>query len=77
MLRSLILLSLFLAGGPINSPQLLKLSGIGPADELRAQGLSVVADRAGVGENLQDLILPYVTLSLPTLKILYALVKSI
>ena len=43
-----------LAGGPINSPQLLKLSGIGPADELAALGIPVVADRPGVGENLQD-----------------------
>ncbi|GAB4067212.1 choline dehydrogenase [Ancylobacter sonchi] len=43
-----------LAGGPINSPQLLKLSGIGPGAELREHGIEVVADRAGVGENLQD-----------------------
>ena len=43
-----------LCGGPINSPQLLKLSGVGPAAELRALGIGVVADRAGVGENLQD-----------------------
>jgi choline dehydrogenase len=43
-----------LSGGPINSPQLLKLSGIGPGAELRALGLDVVADRPGVGENLQD-----------------------
>ncbi len=43
-----------LAGGPINSPQLLKLSGIGPAAELRDHGIEVVADRAGVGGNLQD-----------------------
>jgi choline dehydrogenase len=43
-----------LCGGPINSPQLLKLSGIGPAAELRALGVGVVADRPGVGENLQD-----------------------
>ncbi len=43
-----------LSGGAINSPQLLKLSGIGPADELRAHGLPVIADRPGVGENLQD-----------------------
>ena len=42
------------SGGPINSPQLLKLSGIGPADELRALGIPVVADLPGVGENLQD-----------------------
>ena len=43
-----------LCGGPINSPQLLKLSGVGPAEELRALGIDVVADRPGVGENLQD-----------------------
>lgn len=43
-----------LAGGPINSPQLLKLSGIGPAEELRALGIGVVQDLPGVGENLQD-----------------------
>lgn len=43
-----------LSGGPINSPQLLKLSGIGPAAELRAHGITVAADLPGVGENLQD-----------------------
>lgn len=43
-----------LSGGPINTPQLLKLSGVGPAAELRTQGIAVVADRAGVGANLQD-----------------------
>ena len=43
-----------LCGGPINSPQFLKLSGVGPAAELRALGIDVVADRPGVGENLQD-----------------------
>ena len=43
-----------LAGGPINSPQLLKLSGVGAAQELRAHGLQVVHDLPGVGENLQD-----------------------
>jgi choline dehydrogenase len=43
-----------LSGGPINSPQLLKLSGVGPAPELAEHGIAVVADRPGVGENLQD-----------------------
>jgi choline dehydrogenase len=43
-----------LAGGAINSPQLLLLSGIGPADDLRALGISVIADLPGVGRNLQD-----------------------
>jgi len=41
-------------GGAINSPQLLKLSGIGPAAELAAHGIRVVRDLPGVGENLQD-----------------------
>ena len=41
-------------GGAVGSPQLLMLSGIGPADALRRHGIAVVADRAGVGENLQD-----------------------
>ncbi len=43
-----------LSAGPINSPQLLKLSGVGPAAELRTLGISVVHDLPGVGENLQD-----------------------
>ena len=43
-----------LSGGPINSPQLLKLSGVGPGEELRALGIPVVHDLPGVGENLQD-----------------------
>jgi choline dehydrogenase len=45
---------LLLCGGPINSPQLLKLSGVGPAAELRGFGIDVVRDLPGVGENLQD-----------------------
>jgi choline dehydrogenase len=49
-----------LCGGAINSPQLLMLSGVGPADELRALALPVVADRPGVGRNLQDHIEIYV-----------------
>jgi len=43
-----------LCGGAINSPQLLMLSGIGPADHLREFGIRVVADARGVGANLQD-----------------------
>jgi len=43
-----------LSGGAINSPQLLMLSGIGPADDLRALGIDVVMDLPGVGQNLQD-----------------------
>ena len=43
-----------LCGGPINSPQLLKLSGVGPAQELAQLGIPLVHDLPGVGENLQD-----------------------
>jgi len=42
------------SGGAINSPQLLMLSGIGPADELAAHGIRAVHDLPGVGKNLQD-----------------------
>ncbi len=43
-----------LAGGAINSPQLLQLSGVGPGAQLAEHGIPVVADLPGVGENLQD-----------------------
>ncbi|CAN5904683.1 choline dehydrogenase [soil metagenome] len=49
-----------LCGGAINTPQLLQLSGVGAADELRALGIDVVADLPGVGENLQDHLEVYV-----------------
>ncbi len=43
-----------LCGGAVNSPQLLMLSGIGPADELRGHGIAVQVDAPQVGRNLQD-----------------------
>src|ERR1700722_15740848 len=43
-----------LSAGAIGSPHLLLLSGVGPADELRAAGGAVLADVAGGGKNLQD-----------------------
>ncbi|MGX7896061.1 GMC family oxidoreductase [Tsuneonella sp. HG222] len=43
-----------LCAGSMNSPRLLMLSGIGPADHLREHGLPVVADLPGVGANLQE-----------------------
>jgi choline dehydrogenase len=43
-----------LAASSINSPKLLMLSGIGPAAHLKEHGIEVVADRPGVGANLQD-----------------------
>lgn len=49
-----------LAASAINSPKLLMLSGIGPADHLREMGIEIVADRPGVGGNLQDHLELYV-----------------
>ncbi|NIR39702.1 MAG: choline dehydrogenase [Actinobacteria bacterium] len=49
-----------LCGGAINSPQLLQLSGVGPAGLLERHGIDVVADVAGVGQNLQDHLEVYV-----------------
>ena len=43
-----------LAASSLNSPKLLMLSGIGPAAELAEHGIEVIADRPGVGKNLQD-----------------------
>jgi choline dehydrogenase-like flavoprotein len=42
------------AGGAINSPQLLMLSGVGPADQLRAHGIPLVHELPGVGQHLLD-----------------------
>jgi choline dehydrogenase len=49
-----------LAGGAINSPQLLQLSGVGPVDLLADLEIPVVSELAGVGENLQDHLEVYV-----------------
>ncbi|RWR31535.1 choline dehydrogenase [Sinirhodobacter populi] len=43
-----------LAASPLNTPKILMLSGIGPAEHLQAHGIGVLADRPGVGANLQD-----------------------
>jgi choline dehydrogenase len=45
---------IILSGGTFNSPQLLLLSGVGPAEELESAGVSVVHELPGVGKNLQD-----------------------
>ena len=49
-----------IAASAINSPNLLMLSGIGPAADLKPLGLEVVADRPGVGANLQDHLEVYI-----------------
>jgi choline dehydrogenase len=45
---------ILISGGAFNSPQLLQLSGVGPADLLRRHGIDVVLDAPGVGHDLQD-----------------------
>jgi choline dehydrogenase len=49
-----------LAGGAINSPQLLQLSGVGRVEDLESLGIPVVADLPGVGDNLQDHLEVYI-----------------
>jgi choline dehydrogenase len=49
-----------LSASSLNTPKLLMLSGIGPGDHLAAHGLPVLADRRGVGQNLQDHLEVYV-----------------
>lgn len=52
--------AVILAGGAINSPQLLMLSGVGPGDHLTKHKIPVVQDMPGVGSNLQDHLEIYV-----------------
>ena len=52
-----------IAASAINSPKLLMLSGIGDADHLNAHGIPVVADRKGVGQNLQDHLELYIQMA--------------
>ncbi|UJW56630.1 choline dehydrogenase [Bacillus sp. A116_S68] len=54
-----------LAGGAINTPQLLQLSGVGDAEHLRSLGINPVVDLPGVGENLQDHLEAYIQYSCP------------
>ena len=52
-----------LAASSLNSPKLLMLSGIGPAAHLAQHGIDVVADRPGVGQNLQDHLELYIQMA--------------
>ncbi len=58
--RSVTANEVILSGGAINSPQLLQLSGVGPANLLEQHGIGVVADICGVGQNLQDHLEVYI-----------------
>ncbi|HME38741.1 MAG TPA: GMC family oxidoreductase N-terminal domain-containing protein [Steroidobacteraceae bacterium] len=64
-----------LCAGSIGSPQILQLSGIGPADLLRRHGVDIIVDAPGVGANLQDHLQirsVYKTSGVPTLNVLAA-----
>ena len=50
-----------LSGGTYNSPQLLMLSGVGPAEALREHGIDGIVDRPAVGQNLQEHVNTFVT----------------
>ena len=63
------------SGGAFNSPQLLMLSGIGNPEALREHGIAVVAQRNGVGENLQDHPEIYVQYKCKTADTLYGVMK--
>ncbi len=60
-----------LSAGAIGSPQLLLLSGIGPADELSALGITVKHELPGVGKNLQDH--PFITMNYEVTRLRHAL----
>ena len=52
-----------ISASAINSPKLLLLSGVGPAAELKSKGITVVANRPGVGKNLQDHLELYIQMA--------------
>ena len=60
-----------IAASAINSPKILLLSGIGPAKELKSNGIEVIADRPGVGKNLQDHLELYIQMMAKTPVSLY------
>ena len=64
------------SAGALRSPQLLMLSGIGPADALRAHGIAVIADRVGVGANLQNHVDVALRYACPEPLTLYSLLRA-
>ena len=65
-----------LSGGSINSPQLLLLSGIGPAENLKEKGIEVIHNLKGVGRNLQDHLETYIQQECKTPDTLYSYVNK-
>ena len=68
---------IILSGGSINSPQLLMVSGIGPADHLKDNGIEVVHSLEGVGKNLQDHLETYIQQECKTPDTLYSYVNKL
>ena len=66
-----------LSGGSINSPQLLMLSGVGPAEHLKEKGIDVVHALEGVGKNLQDHLETYVQQECKTPDTLYSYINKL
>ncbi len=64
-----------ISAGSINSPQLLLISGIGPANDLNDLGIKVIKDLPGVGKNLQDHIETYIQQECKTSNTLYSATK--
>ena len=64
-----------LSGGSINSPQLLMISGVGPAIHLKDNGINVLHDLEGVGKNLQDHLETYIQQECKTTDTLYSFTK--
>jgi choline dehydrogenase len=67
---------IILSGGSINSPQLLMLSGIGPANHLKEKGIEVIKDIPGVGKNLQDHLETYIQQECKTPDTLYKYINK-
>ena len=65
-----------LSGGSINSPQLLLLSGIGPANHLKEKGIEVINNLQGVGKNLQDHLETYIQQECKTSDTLYSYINK-
>ena len=68
---------IILSGGSINSPQLLMVSGVGPADHLKEKGIHVVHAIEGVGKNLQDHLETYIQQECKTPDTLYTYVNKL
>ena len=65
-----------LSAGSINSPQLLMVSGVGPANHIKEKGIEIIKDIPGVGRNLQDHLETYIQQECNTADTLYSYVNK-